>query len=111
MSFIDRIKSELEVQTAARELCYDALKKMPQGRLITKCRSNSNPEHYLRLSASVPLQYLGSNDKDLIKLLQQKREFENQLKALPVPEYMWTKTDRKLLFTLILLFPLLKMSL
>ena len=38
MSFIDRIKSELEVQTAARELCYDALKKMPQGRLITKCR-------------------------------------------------------------------------
>ena len=88
MSFIDRIESELEVQTASRELCYDALKKMPQGRLITKCRSNSNPEHYLRLSASVPLQYLGSNDKDLIKLLQQKREFENQLKALPVPEYM-----------------------
>ena len=38
MSFIDRIKSELEVQTAARELCYDALKKMPQGHLITKCR-------------------------------------------------------------------------
>ena len=38
MSFIDRIKSELEVQTAARELCYDALKKMPQGRLITECR-------------------------------------------------------------------------
>ena len=55
---------------------------MPQGRLITKCRSNSNPEHYLRLSASVPLQYLGSNDKNLIKQLQQKREFENQLKAL-----------------------------
>ena len=70
MNFIDRIKSELEVQAAARELCHDALKKMPQGRLITKCRSNSNPEHYLRLSASVPLQYLGSNDKDLIKLLQ-----------------------------------------
>ena len=82
MNFIDRIKSELEVQAAARELCHDALKKMPQGRLITKCRSNSNPEHYLRLSASVPLQYLGSNDKDLIKQLQQKREFENQLKAL-----------------------------
>ena len=27
MNFIDRIKSELEVQAAARELCYDALKK------------------------------------------------------------------------------------
>ena len=95
MSFIDRIESELEVQTASRELCYDALKKMPQGRLITKCRSNSNPEHYLRLSASVPLQYLGSNDKDLIKLLQQKREFENQLKALnnniPLLERVTTK--------------------
>ena len=38
MNFIDRIKSELEVQAAARELCHDALKKMPQGRLITKCR-------------------------------------------------------------------------
>ena len=95
MNFIDRIKSELEVQAAARELCHDALKKMPQGRLITKCRSNSNPEHYLRLSASVPLQYLGSNDKDLIKLLHQKREFENQLKALnnniPLLERVITK--------------------
>ena len=38
MNFIDKIKSELEVQAAARELCHDALKKMPQGRLITKCR-------------------------------------------------------------------------
>ena len=82
MSFIDKIKNELEAQVAARELCYGALEKMPQGRLVTKCRSNSNPEHYLRLSASVPLQYLGSNDKNLIKQLQQKREFENQLKAL-----------------------------
>ena len=79
MSFIDKIKSELEVQAATRELCCDALKKMPQGRLITKCRSNSNPEHYLRLSASVPLQYLGSNDKNLIKQPQQKREFERNL--------------------------------
>lgn len=82
MSFINKIKNELEAQVAARELCYGALEKMPQGRLVTKCRSNSNPEHYLRLSASVPLQYLGSNDKNLIKQLQQKREFENQLKAL-----------------------------
>ena len=38
MNFIDRIKSELEVQAAARELCHDALKKMPQGHLITECR-------------------------------------------------------------------------
>ena len=82
MSFINKIKNELEAQVAARELCYGALEKMPQGRLVTKCRSNSNLEHYLRLSASVPLQYLGSNDKNLIKQLQQKREFENQLKAL-----------------------------
>ena len=82
MSFINKIKNELEAQVAARELCYGDLEKMPQGRLVTKCRSNSNPEHYLRLSASVPLQYLGSNDKNLIKQLQQKREFENQLKAL-----------------------------
>lgn len=111
MSFIEQIKSEMEAQTAARELYNEALEKMPQGRLITKCRSNSSQEHYLSLSPSKPLQHLGSNDKDLIKLLQQKREFENQLKALPVPEYMWTKTDRKMLFTLTLLFPLLKRSL
>ena len=95
MSFIDKIKNELEAQVAARELCYGALEKMPQGRLITKCRSNSNPEHYLRLSASVPLQYLGSNDKDLIKQLQQKKEYENQLKALnnniPLLERVITK--------------------
>ena len=82
MSFIDKIKNELEAQVAARELCFGALEKMPQGGLVRKCRSNSNPEDYLRLSASVPLQYLGSNDKNLIKQLQQKREFENQLKAL-----------------------------
>ena len=111
MNFIDNIRNELEIKKSSRDLFYKALEGIPEGRLITKCRSNSNPEHYLRLSASVPLQYLGSNDKNLIKQLQQKREFENQLKALQVPEYMWTKTDRKLLFTLILLFPLLKMSL
>ncbi len=95
MNFIEQIKNQLEVQRAARELYYEVLEKMPQGRLITKCRSNSNPEHYLRLSASVPLQYLGSNDKDLIKQLQQKKEYENQLKALnnniPLLERVITK--------------------
>ena len=40
MSFIEQIKSEMEAQTAARELYNEALKKMPQGRLITKCHSN-----------------------------------------------------------------------
>lgn len=95
MNFIEQIKNELEIQRAARELYCEVLEKMPQGRLITKCRSNSNPEHYLRLSSSVPLQYLGSNDKDLIKQLQQKKEYENQLKALnnniPLLERVITK--------------------
>lgn len=95
MNFIDNIRNELEIEKSSRDLYYKALDGMPEGRLITKCRSNSNPEHYLRLSSSVPLQYLGSNDKDLIKQLQQKKEYENQLKALnnniPLLERVITK--------------------
>lgn len=82
MSFIDKIKSELEVQAAARELCFDALKKMPQGRLITKCRSNSQSEHYLYNSSSEPVKYLGKKDSALITQLQQKKVFEMGIKAL-----------------------------
>lgn len=81
MSFIKQIKSELEAQTAARELYYKALEKMPQGRLITKCRSNSNQEHYLSLSPSAPLQYLGKKDSTLIMQLQQKKLYEIGIKS------------------------------
>ena len=82
MNFIDNIRNELEIQRAARELYCEVLEKMPQGRLITKCRSNSQYEHYLYNSSSEPMKYLGKKDSALITQLQQKKVFEMGIKAL-----------------------------
>lgn len=82
MNFIDNIRNELEIQMAARELYCEALEKMPQGRLITKCRSNSQSEHYLYNSSSEPMKYLGKKDRALITQLQQKKVLETGIKAL-----------------------------
>lgn len=82
MSFIDNIRNELEAEKSSRKIYRKVLENLPEGRLITKCRSNSRCEHYLYSSPSEPVRYLGEKDSLLISQLRQKKSYESGIKAL-----------------------------